>query len=258
MNFFSLFRKIVLRRRIKNDNPSDSCELSEEKLKDLEKILGVRIKNKLYYVQALTHRSFLETNGSNCMSNERMEFLGDSVLSLIVAQYLFENFPEEDEGFLTKIRAKLVNRFSLVKFASRLSISDYIIIGNHLQRNLMNNSKSVLADAMEAIIGALFLDHGIEACRSFVFKNLIKPNLEDDYYLIDENFKSQLLEYTQGNKIPTPSYEVIKEDGPQHERVFTVRVSVGDKEMGIGLGRTKKTAEQRAARIALRSIQSKR
>ena len=122
----------------------------------------------------------------------------------------------------------------------------------------MNNSKSVLADAMEALIGALFLDHGIEACRSFVFKNLIQPNLEDDYYLIDENFKSQLLEFTQAEKIPTPSYDVIKEDGPQHERVFTVSVSIGSKEMGIGLGRTKKTAEQRAARIALRNIQSKK
>lgn len=252
----SWFRNLVLRREIKNGSASNVSELDNKKFKELEKLLGVKFKNKSYYIQALTHRSYLESDEINCVSNERLEFLGDSVLSLIVAQFLFENFPEEDEGFLTKIRAKFVNRISLGKAADKLKISDYMIIGNNLQRQMINNSKSVVSDAIEALLGALFLDHGIEPCRIFVYTNLIKPNLQDDYYLIDENYKSQLLERTQAEKIPTPSYEVIKEDGPQHERVFTVRVSIGKKEMGIGLGRTKKSAEQRAARIALKNYQS--
>ena len=252
----SWFRNLILRREIKNGNASNVFKLDNEKLKELERLLGVKLKNKSYYIQALTHRSYLESDEVECVSNERMEFLGDSVLSLIVAQFLFENFPEENEGFLTKIRAKFVNRNSLGKAADKMNISDFLIIGNNLQRQMMNNSKSVISDALEALIGALFLDHGIEPCRVFVYKNLIKPNLQDDYYLIDENYKSQLLERTQADKIPTPSYEVIKEDGPQHERVFTVRVSIGKKELGIGLGRTKKSAEQRAARIALKNFQS--
>jgi ribonuclease-3 len=104
------------------------------------------------------------------------------------------------------------------------------------------------------LIGAIFLDQGIEECRKFIFKILIKPNIEDDDYLVDENYKSQLLEYTQANKIPSPLYEVIKEEGPQHERVFTVRVSVSENEVGTGKGMNKKTAEQNAARIALKKI----
>ena len=216
--------------------------------------MGLTIKNESYYIQALTHRSYLESNDNIAVSNERLEFLGDSVLSLIVAQFLFEEFPDENEGFLTKIRAKFVNRSSVSNAAIRLGIADFIFIGDNLSRNFVNNSKAVLADTMEALIGAIFLDNGIEECRKFIFKFLIKPNIQDDDYLVDENYKSQLLEYTQANKIPSPLYEVIKEEGPQHERVFTVRVSVSENEVGIGKGKNKKTAEQNAARIALKKI----
>ena len=252
--FFSWFRNSSSRGRLRNDNSLEEFGLNSEKFRALEKLLGASLENKSYYIQALTHRSYLESNDHKRISNERLEFLGDSVLSLVVAQFLFENFPEEDEGFLTKIRAKFVNRNSLGDSAEKLGISDFIFIGDNLSRTFVNNSKTVLADTLEALIGAIFLDHGIKECRKFILKFLIKPNIKDDDYLIDENYKSQLLEYTQANKILPPLYEVIKEEGPQHERVFTVRVSVGKNEMGQGKGLNKKTAEQNAARIVLKKI----
>jgi ribonuclease-3 len=252
--FFFWFRNSFLRRQKRNENLSDVLEFNSEKIKKLEKLLETKLKDKSLYFQALTHRSYLETDDFNSISNERLEFLGDSVLSVIVAQYLFENYPEENEGFLTKIRAKFVNRNSLGQAADKLGIGNFLIIGNNLQRKLVNNSTAVLADAFEALIGAMFLDRGIETCREFICKILIEPHIKDDDYLRDKNYKSQLLEYTQANKISAPLYEVIAEEGPQHERVFTVRVSVDHKETGIGKGRNKKTAEQNAARISLTAI----
>ena len=252
--FFSWFRNSSSRRRLSKDNSSEELGLNSEKLKELEKLLGVFLENKSCYIQALTHRSYLESNDRKRASNERLEFLGDSVLSLVVAQFLFENFPEEDEGFLTKIRAKFVNRNSLSDAAEKLGIADFIFIGDNLSRTFVNNSKTVLADTLEALIGAIFLDRGIKECSKFIFKILINPNIKDDDYLIDENYKSQLLEYTQANKMAPPLYEVIKEEGLQHERVFTVRVSVGKNEIGMGKAMSKKTAEQSAARIALTKI----
>lgn len=252
--FFSWFQNSFSGRRLGNHNLSGELDLNSEKLGALEKLFGVPFENRSYYIQALTHRSYLESNDHKGISNERLEFLGDSVLSLVVALFLFENFPEEDEGFLTKIRAKFVNRNSLSSSAEKLGIADFIFIGDNLSRSFVNHSKTVLADTLEALIGAIFLDHGIKECRKVIFKILIKPNIKDDDYLIDENYKSQLLEYTQANKIPPPLYEIIKEEGPQHERVFIVRVSVGKNEMGIGKGMNKKTAEQNAARIVLKKI----
>lgn len=252
--FFSWFRNSSLRGRLRNDSLSEEIGLNSEKFRVLEKLLGVSLENKSYYIQALTHRSYLESNNHKRISNERLEFLGDSVLSLVVASFLFENFPEEDEGFLTKIRAKFVNKNSLGNAAEKLGIADFIFIGDNLSRAFVNNSKTVLADTLEALIGAIFLDCGIKECRKFIFKILIKPNIKDDDYLIDENYKSQLLEHTQANKTPPPLYEVIKEEGPQHARVFTVRVSIATDEMGMGKGMSKKTAEQNAARIALKKI----
>jgi ribonuclease-3 len=252
--FFSWFRNSSLRGRLRNDSFSEEFGLNSEKFRALEKLLGVSLENKSYYIQALTHRSYLESNNHKRISNERLEFLGDSVLGLVVASFLFENFPEEDEGFLTKIRAKFVNKNSLGNAAEKLGIADFIFIGDNLSRTFVNNSKTVLADTLEALIGAIFLDCGIKECRKFIFKILIKPNIKDDDYLVDENYKSQLLEYTQANKTLPPLYEVIKEEGPQHERVFTVRISIANDEMGMGKGMSKKTAEQNAARIALKKI----
>lgn len=254
--FFSWFRKTFLRRKIRNGHISNTPVIDTKKLKDLENLLGIRFQDKSLYTQALTHRSYLEYDECNNISNERLEFLGDSVLSLVIASYLFESFPEEDEGFLTKMRAKFVNKKSLGQAADKLNLGSYLIIGNNMQRALVNNSVAVMADALEALIGAMFLDKGVEVCRQFINKILIEPNINDEDFMVDENYKSQLLEYTQANRIDTPLYEVIHEDGPQHERIFTIRVSIGNKEMGTGKGRNKKTAEQNAARRSLKKLLS--
>lgn len=252
--FFFWLQNLVFKKQFINNHTSGKQELNQTRLKELEKIFKISIDNQSLYQQALTHRSYLESNGANAESNERLEFLGDSVLSLVIAQYFFENFPDEDEGFLTKIRAKFVNRDSLVQASESIGISDYIIVGDQLSRDFLNNSKTILADTLEALIGAMYLDKGLQFCNKFIYRILIKPNIKDDHYLVDENYKSQLLEYTQAEKISAPLYEVVKEEGPQHERVFTVRVFVGNDEMGTGKGMNKKTAEQNAAHLALRKI----
>lgn len=228
--------------------------LTPQKFKELEKILGIRIREKSHFTQALLHRSFLEELDEEDISNERLEFLGDSVLSLVVAEFLFNNFPDEDEGFLTKIRARLVNRIALSNAAEGIGLAKFILIDQNLSNTFARASKTVLSDAFEALIGAIYLDHGLSVSKAFINRVLIIPTTQDDEYLIDENYKSQLLEYAQANKLETPNYSVIKEEGPQHDRIFTIKVTVGKDKSGIGSGKNKKTAEQNAAKSALEKI----
>lgn len=252
--FFSWIASKFKQREKKKQSKLIAKFISQDKLTDLENLLGFRIKNKSYYIRALMHRSFLENLEQDDDSNERLEFLGDSVLSLVVAEYLFYKFPENDEGFLTKIRAKLVNRVALSDSAEKLGIQKYLLVSKNLSNKFTAASKTVLSDALEALIGAIYLDHGLEVCRSFIERVLILPNMNEGDYLIDENFKSQLLEYAQAQRFESPNYMVIDEEGPQHERVFTVKVIVGNNISGIGKGRNKKSAEQEAAKDALTQI----
>ncbi len=241
-------------REVKKKAELISQVFSSKKLAELERIIGFPIKNKSYYIQALTHRSFLEQNDFYDVSNERLEFLGDSVLSLAVAEYLFEEFPDKDEGFLTKIRAKLVNKMILAEAAEKMSLVDFILLSNNVKNTFLPGAKTILSDAFEALIGAIYLDNGIEISKQFVNRVLIEPNIKEGLYLIDENFKSQLLEYAQANKMENPTYVVVSEEGPQHNRTFTIKVMIGDIEYGIGKGKNKKTAEQNAAHAALMKI----
>ncbi len=228
--------------------------LTPQKFHELEKILNISIKNKSHFIQALIHRSFLEELEDDDTSNERLEFLGDSVLSLVVAEYLFQKFPDEDEGFLTKIRARLVNRTALSDAAEEIGLAKFILIDHNLSNTFARASKTVLSDGLEAVIGAIYLDHGLKVSKEFIYRILIEPITKENDYLIDENYKSQLLEFAQANKIEIPIYKVIKQEGPQHDRIFTVKVSAGKSYEGIGIGKNKKTAEQNAAKAALEKI----
>ena len=252
--FFSRLLKYFSTQKENNNFHHVNKILTPHKFTELEKIIGFRINNKSHYVQALMHRSFLEELDEEDKSNERLEFLGDSVLSLVVAEYLFENFPNEDEGFLTKIRAKLVNRFALSDAAEDIGLDNFILIDQNLSNTFARASKTVLSDAFEAIIGAIYLDHGLNIAKKFIRKALIQPLIKDGDYLIDENFKSQLLEYAQANKLDPPNYTVINEEGPQHDRVFTIKVCLGNAFHGIGMGKNKKTAEQNAAKATMDQI----
>ena len=219
-SFFSRLFNYFGAREENNYSHTVNKILTPLKFTELEKIIGFPINNKSHYIQALMHRSFLEELDKEDKSNERLEFLGDSVLSLIVAEYLFENFPNEDEGFLTKIRARFVNRFALSDAAEEIGLANFILINQNLSNTFARASKTVLSDAFEAIIGAIYLDHGLDISKKFIQKVLIQPLIKDGDYLIDENYKSQLLEYAQANRLEAPNYTVINEEGPQHDRVF--------------------------------------
>lgn len=234
-------------------NP-DTPTLTSNQLKSLEKLIDHKINNQGYFIQALVHRSFLEQNSEFDLSNERLEFLGDSVLNLVIGEYLFSKYPEEEEGFLTKVRAKIVNRKTLGEAGERLKLGDYLLLGKNITRGTVYSSKSILSDTFEALIGAVYLDAGLESCKQFLIKSLIEPIMLEGEHLIDENYKSQLLEFAQANKMDIPYYEVIEEEGPQHNRIFTVKVSVGKQTYGIGKGKSKKNAEQNAAQQAMEKL----
>lgn len=253
-DFFPRLLRFFSIREEKNNSSLVSKILTPDKFVLLEKTIGISIKKKSYYVQALMHRSFLEELENEDVSNERMEFLGDSVLSLVVAEYLFNAFPDEDEGFLTKTRARLVNRFALSDTAKSIGLENFILINQNLSNSFSKASKTVLSDAFEAIIGAIYLDNDLKIAKKFIHNVLIDPLMKDGEYLKDENYKSQLLEYAQANKLDIPNYVVIKEEGPQHDRIFTIKVTVGKDISGIGTGKNKKTAEQNAAKCALDKI----
>jgi len=242
--------------RLKNKKSERALKnlLNNEKLRELESGIGCKIRNKNLFIQALVHRSFLEESEEEIISNERLEFLGDAVLNLLVAQYLYAHFPDRDEGFLTKVRAKIVNRSALANAAESLNLSDFIILGKNLSQSFKNGSKTVLSDALEALVGAVFLDSGFDTVKKFVNRILIKPLSKEDDFLLDENFKSQLLEYAQSKKLDSPVYIVIGEEGPQHNRAFTVKVLIGETEYGTGKGKNKKAAEQDAAKAAMIKI----
>ena len=228
--------------------------LSPERLRKLEKLIGFKIRNEEYFLQALLHRSFLEQNSEFEVSNERLEFLGDAVLSVTVAEYLFKNFPDEDEGFLTKVRAKFVNKIALSDVAQEINLADLLLVGKNLLAGSSVVSKTIIADAFEALVGAIFLDNGLEAAKAFICRVLIIPFSNAGIHLVDENFKSQLLEYAQAKKLEAPLYTVVKEEGPHHDKIFTIKVTIGENEFGIGKGRSKKIAEQNAAEEAIRKM----
>ena len=248
-----LFKKLKQKEEEKSSQDISSI-FTPEKFKKLEKLTGSPINDSSYYLQALMHRSYLEQNEEYDVSNERLEFLGDSVLSLIVAEYLFDEFPEKDEGFLTKVRAKIVNRLALADAAEKINLGEFLLVSKNISNSFANGSKTILSDALEALIGAVYLDNGLDSAKIFIQKILIQPNLKEGLYLIDENYKSQLLEFAQANKMESPTYNVIKEEGPQHNRLFTVKVSIGDTDYGVGKGKNKKSAEQKAAQEALEKL----
>lgn len=253
---FDLSRFRDLFRPQQKNNTLENFNLSfpVENFPKLEKILGTKINNKNLYIEAFIHRSFLEENDQFVFSNERLEYLGDSVLNLVIGEFLFNKFPKEEEGFLTKVRAKMVNRNALSSVAENLKLGDFIILSSNIPKTITQNSKSILSDALEALIGALYLDKGIEICRCFIHKKIVEPMLKEGEHLVDENYKSQLLEFAQANKLTIPLYQIFKEEGPHHDKTFTVEVTMGDKIMGKGKGKSKKEAEQYAAKAALNQL----
>ena len=226
--------------------------LSGQDFDDLEKRIGYTIKHRAYFLQALTHRSYLQfAQYPNLKSNERLEFLGDSILNLIIAEYLYGEFEALPEGELTKLRSRLVSGAALVQHAMDIKLERFLLLSTSADAALKRGSATLLADAYEAVIAAIYLDGGMSAARDFIYRHIITHTRRDELMLSDKNYKSMLLEFVQSKRLASPRYLTVNEEGPNHARTFSVDVMVSGTRHGSGSGRSKKEAEQNAAREAL-------
>lgn len=219
-------------------------------MKSIEKLKKV-FKNKNLLTKALTHRSWVNENTNKRGTNERLEFLGDAVLELIVSFELYKRFPEKEEGYLTALRANLVNTQNLSKVAEGLEIGDSLYLSKGEEEGGGRVNPSLLADTMEAIIGALFLDQGMDGAYEFVKENILKgipQKLKEPL----KDPKSMLQELVQAKGLLTPKYKVIKESGPDHSKTFVVEALVEGKAWGKGKGKNKSEAAKKAAEAALK------
>ncbi|MFH1278880.1 MAG: ribonuclease III [Candidatus Eisenbacteria bacterium] len=221
-------------------------------LRQLEQKLGVRFKDLGLLNQALVHRSFLNGKVANRItSNERMEFLGDSVLGLVVNEFLYKRHPEENEGNLTKIKSLVVSRQILAQKAEETGLGRFLLLSSSESEAGGRQRTSIIADALEAVIGAIYLDQGLPASRRFISEIILEGMDEITENEDHVNYKSLLQEKVQSERKMHPVYRIRKEKGPDHEKTFQVDVSVGGRVVGHGEGRTKKEAEQAAARAAV-------
>ena len=218
---------------------------------NLEETIGYRFQNLNLLETALTHSSYAnEKHGTDCESYERLEFLGDSILGLTSADFLYHHEPKLPEGRMTRLRAELVCEASLHKVALSLGLGEYMRLGRGEERTGGRERPSILADMVEAIIAALYLDGGLDVARRFIMERVLKDAEIGDAHR-GADYKTELQELVQQQPGQLISYELIGESGPDHDKRFQFRVSINGKAAGEGTGRTKKEAEQMAARAAL-------
>lgn len=219
----------------------------------LYRAVGYRFKNVELLEQAMAHRSSLLYRG-RWMSNERMEFLGDAVLGFVVTDALYQAFPEGNEGDLTKAKSLIVSRESLAQQARNKDLGRYLILGRGEERSGGRQRRSILSNAYEALIGAMYLDGGIEPVRTLINRDLLQGLDRLVTSRFHHNYKSWLLEYMQARGSGSPQYVVLDESGPDHEKIFTVEVRVNHESLGRGTGPSKKRAEKVAAREAIKKL----
>lgn len=220
-------------------------------MEKLEKIIGYEFKDKELLFRALSHTSYANETKSARGSYERLEFLGDSVLSLVVAEYIFKNYRKYPEGELTKLRASLVCEKALATFAREINLGEFIMLGKGEQQNGGNERPSILSDVFEAVLAAMYLDGGYEVAKNhvlrFVEKELENHSAPEAFH----DYKTQLQEIIQRNPEEEITYVVTDESGPDHDKSFTVQVRLNSNVIGTGVAHSKKQAEQAAARQAL-------
>lgn len=215
----------------------------------LEKKLGYEFKDKELLKMALTHKS-----SNRPKNNERLEFLGDAAMGLIVANYLYNKFEKTDEGELSKLRAALVNETSFSNLARDLNLGKFIFLSNAEDQNNGRNKNSILSDAFEAIIGAIYLESGLDVCKTIAI-NLIENNYDSiDSKSLLKDYKTTLQEITQAKFGAIPVYKLINSQGPDHEKKFMMGVFINDEKHGEAVGKSKKDAEQKAAQKAIKKI----
>jgi ribonuclease-3 len=222
----------------------------------IEKKLSYAFKDRSLLALAFVHRSFVNENRTVGQHNERLEFLGDSILGLLVAEYLYRYLPSTPEGELSYLRSRLVEAGSCVAFFQKLDLEKQILLGKGEKMNDGRGRESILADLFEAIIGAIYLDGGLEAARHFFFTNF-SAEIDEILKTPLRNWKAMLQDYCQKKYQQTPIYTVINELGPDHSKMFKISVGVSDQELGCGEGPSKKEAQQSAACDALSRLQAK-
>lgn len=250
---FNLFKKTG-----KAETEKPAKEIFEINFEEFQKSIHYNIIDRSYFITALTHRSFLKVKNNplkiGIISNERLEFLGDAVLDLVVAEYLFKNFPLNEEGDLTKFRSILVNKKFLAERAKNIRLQNFMLASYTAKKSIEEGYDTILSDAYESLIGAVFMDSGYDAAKEFLNEEIFKKLDIKWLNQFDENHKSKFLEYVQAHTDFIPEYSVIKEEGPEHNKLFTVEVFVNKRSLGIGKGKSKKQAEQEAAKNALNHI----
>ena len=220
------------------------------KFKALENALNYSFKNENLITEALTHKSYKKP-----YNNERLEFLGDAVLDLIVGEYLFKKFEKEDEGILSKIRASLVNEKGFTKLAQNINLGDSIFISLAEENNGGRSKPSLLSNAFEAVIGAIYLESGLVITSKIVVELIEKSYDNIDLNSLSKDFKTALQELTQADYGETPNYKMIRAFGPDHKKEFEIAVELQNKIISTAIGRSKKEAQQKAANIALKKLQ---
>lgn len=218
----------------------------------LESRLNYTFNNSDLLIEALTHKSFKKP-----YNNERLEFLGDAVLNLIVGEYLYTKFPKSDEGALSKMRASLVNENSFMEFAHLIDLGDYIFISTAEENNKGREKPSLLSNAFEAIMGAVYLEVGIDKVKLIVHDLLDESYEQIDLATLFKDYKTALQELTQAKYGVTPEYKLVRSFGPDHKKEFEVVVSINSKEFAKAKGKSKKSAQQKAAKITLDILNEK-
>lgn len=228
-----------------------SVMIENEHWQRLEEVLGYSFQNRALLAKAMTHRSYAnEYHAEGLPDNERLEFLGDAVLDLVISQYLMKTLPNSHEGDLTRIRAEVVSLPSLARLATSLDIGPALLLGKGEERSGGRHKSSLLADALEALLGAIFTDGGFAAADAVILPLFI-PLLQQVSIDEGQDFKSRLQELLQAEQRDLPIYELVETAGPAHERIYHVDVLIENRSHGSGQGRTKKSAEQAAAQAAL-------
>ena len=218
----------------------------------LQALLGVEFNDTDILLSAITHRSYLnEHREAKQEHNERLEFLGDAVLELVVTDYLYHKYPEKPEGELTAVRAALVNTVSLSESSTKLGVNDYLLMSKGEAKDTGRARSYILANVFEALIGALYMDQGYDTARAFIAEHLFPKTENIVAQRLWQDPKSRFQELAQEHANTTPTYETLGQEGPDHDRVFTVGVFLGKEKVAEGQGRAKQEAEQAAAEAAI-------
>lgn len=229
----------------------NAFEHLKENLKFIEDKIGYSFENKELLVLAFTHRSFInEYREEQLQHNERLEFLGDSVLGLIVADFLYHRLPSYPEGKLSQLRSRIVDANSCSQYLLKLKLSEYILLGRGESMSEGRAKQSILSDVFEALLGAIYLDGHMSTAKSFLLMHF-EEDFEATIGKPSRNYKAELQDFSQKKFQKPPIYKVIEEAGPDHAKVFHVMVYINEEEAGLGIGTSKKEAEQRAASVAL-------